>query len=90
MKKTDRFIAVDDAAVLGRLLRSFQILTLNRGDHVEAVNTKNGHRYKVEINEQNIKCPCQDSSRGNNCKHEIAVARDLILFEDQNIGGIII
>jgi len=85
MKKTDRFNAVNDHAVLDRLLRSFQILTLNRGDHVEAVNTKNGHRYKVEINEQNIKCPCQDSSRGNNCKHEIAVARDMILFDEVKI-----
>ena len=85
MKKTDRFNAVNDQAVLGRLLRSFQILTLNRGDHVEAVNTKNGHRYKVEINEQNIKCPCQDSIRGNNCKHEIAVARDMILFDEVKI-----
>ena len=85
MKKSDRFNGVEDPAVLGRLLRSLQIITIKRDDHVEAVNTKNGNRYKVEINEQNIKCPCQDSSRGNNCKHEIAVARDMILFDEVKI-----
>ena len=85
MKKSDRFNGVEDPAVLGRLLRSLQIMTINRFEHVDAVNTKNGHRYKVEVRGQEISCSCPDSQKGNNCKHEIAVARDLILFE--NYGG---
>ena len=82
MKKTDRFTAVQDTAILGRLLRSLDIATLNRFEYFDAVNLKNGHRYKVDINGQEIRCSCKDSELGNNCKHEIAVARDLILFEE--------
>jgi len=82
MKKTDRFTAVQDTAILGRLLRSLDIATLNRFEHFDVVNLKNGHRYKVDIKGPEIRCSCKDSERGNNCKHEIAVARDLILFEE--------
>ncbi len=82
MKKTDRFNAVQDADILGRLLRSLEIRTVNRFDSFDVVNLKNGHRYKVEIKGQDINCTCKDSKNGNNCKHEIAVARDMLLFEN--------
>jgi len=86
MMKTDhRFVDVCDPATLGRLSRSFDIRVLNRFDFFEAVNLKNGHRYKVDIKGPEIRCSCKDAHRGNNCKHEIAVARDLILFEGAKI-----
>lgn len=88
MMKTDhRFVNVSDPATLGRLARSFDIRVLNRFEHFEAVNSKNGHVYKVRIAGENIVCTCKDSI-AHACKHEIAVARDMGFFEPElrNMG----
>ncbi|NJD52985.1 MAG: hypothetical protein FIB07_08980 [Candidatus Methanoperedens sp.] len=79
MKKDQSFVNVRDMDTLKRLARSAGIRVLNRFDYFEAVNGKNGHRYKVQIRGQDIICSCPDA-KIHNCKHEIAVARDMSLF----------
>ncbi|MBU4373917.1 MAG: hypothetical protein KJ714_05645 [Euryarchaeota archaeon] len=80
MKRDHRFVNVCDPETLGRLARSFDIRVLNRFEHFEAVNSKNGHVYKVRIAGEDIVCTCKDSG-AHACKHEIAVARDMGFFE---------
>jgi len=72
-------VNVRDTDTLKRLAKSAGIRVLNRFDYFEAVNGKNGHRYKVQITGQDIVCSCPDA-KNHNCKHEIAVARDMSLF----------
>ena len=79
MKKDQSFVNVRDMDTLKRLARSAGIRVLNRFEYFEAVNGKNGHRYKVQITEQDIVCSCPDA-KSHNCEHEIAVARDMSLF----------
>lgn len=83
ISKKHRFQNVSDLAILGRLHRSQDIRTINRFSFFEAVNVKNGHRYRLELANDDIVCSCPDSSRGFCCKHEIAVARDLVLFHPE-------
>lgn len=49
MKKDQSFMDVRDTDTLKRLARSAGIRVLNRFEYFEAVNGKNGHRYKVQI-----------------------------------------
>lgn len=79
MRKDQTFVKVTDPGILGRLARSAEIHVLNRFDHFEAVNGKNGHRYRVNVTDQNIVCTCPDA-RSHPCKHEIATARVLGYF----------
>ncbi|MCX9027027.1 MAG: hypothetical protein OIN86_02455 [Candidatus Methanoperedens sp.] len=79
MKKDQSFVNIRDTDTLKRLAKSAGIRVLNRFDYFEAVNSKNGHRYKVQITGQDIVCSCPDA-KNHNCKHEIAVARDMSLF----------
>ncbi len=79
MKKDHVFVEVTDQSVLDRLARSSDIRVLNRFEYFEAVNSKNGHRYKVSITGQNILCSCPDA-KTHICKHEIAVARVMDYF----------
>lgn len=79
MRKDKVFIGVTDPGILVRLARSAEIQVLKRFDHFEAVNGKNGHRYKVSIAGQDIVCTCPDA-KDHACKHEMAVARDIDLF----------
>ncbi|HWQ95992.1 MAG TPA: hypothetical protein VN368_01340 [Candidatus Methylomirabilis sp.] len=81
MKKDHSFFNVRDSNTLNRLARSAGIRVLNRFDHFEAINSKNGHRYKVHITGQDIVCSCPDA-KNHNCKHEIAVARDMNFFKE--------
>ena len=81
MKKDHSFFDVRDADTLKRLAKSAQIRVLNRFDYFEAVNSRNGHRYKVQITGQDIVCSCPDA-KNHNCKHEIAVARDMGFFTE--------
>ncbi|MCX9082946.1 MAG: hypothetical protein OIN83_12210 [Candidatus Methanoperedens sp.] len=81
MKKDQSFENVRDTDTLNRLARSAHIRVLNRFEYYEAVNGKNGHRYKVEITGQDIVCSCPDA-KNHNCKHEIAVARDMDFFKE--------
>lgn len=82
MRKDHSFFNVQDAATLGRIARAAEIKILNRFEYFEAVNSKNGHKYKVEVSGLDIICSCPDA-KNNNCKHEIAVARDMSIFEDE-------
>jgi hypothetical protein len=81
MKKDQGFENVRDIDTLTRLARSSGIRVLNRFEYFEAVNGKNGHRYKVQIRGQDIICSCPDA-KNHHCKHEIAVARDnrIVMF----------
>ena len=79
MKKDHSFVNVRDNDTLNRLARSAGIRVLNRFEYFEAVNGKNGHRYRVQITGQDIVCSCPDA-KSHNCKHEIAVARDMNFF----------
>ncbi len=79
MKKDQVFVNITDQAILDRLARSADISVLNRFEYFEAVNSKNGHRYKVNIMGQKILCTCPDA-KNHICKHEIAVARALDYF----------
>ncbi len=79
MKKDHSFVNVGDEATIRRLLRSFDIRAINRFEYFKAVNSKNGHRYRVSIAGQDIVCTCPDA-KDHACKHEMAVARDLGLF----------
>ncbi len=81
MKKDQSFENVRDMDTLNRLARSAHIRVLNRFEYYEAVNSKNGHRYKVQITGQDIVCSCPDA-KNHNCKHEIAVARDMDFFKE--------
>lgn len=81
MKKDQSFENVRDTDTLNRLARSAGIRVLNRFEYFEAVNSKNGHRYKVQITGQDIVCSCPDA-KSHNCKHEIAVARDMDFFKE--------
>ncbi len=80
MPRDHRFENIEDQHVLDRLRRSQDIRTINRFEFFEVVNSKNGHRYKVELRGNEIVCSCPDSQT-HTCKHEIAVARDIGLFE---------
>lgn len=82
ISKNEVFIAIEDPATLGRISRAADIRVLNRFSFFETVNTKNGHRYRVSIEGQDIACSCRDSRNGHACKHEIAVLRDLSLFRE--------
>ncbi|KCZ73633.1 SWIM zinc finger-containing protein [Candidatus Methanoperedens nitroreducens] len=84
MRKDRVFMNVSDPGMLGRLSRSADITILNRFEFFEAVNSKNRHRYRVNVTERDITCSCPDSKKGNHCKHEIAVARDMSYF----LGGV--
>lgn len=77
-----RFIGVTSPAIIGRISKSQDIVTINRGDRFEAVNLKNGHRYDVHRIANTLVCVCPDSKRGHECKHEIASLRDLQLFDE--------
>lgn len=79
--RNHRFVNVEDQQILDRLLRSQDIRTINRFEFFEAVNSRNGHRYRVQLRGNEIVCSCPDSQT-HICKHEIAVARDIELFED--------
>ncbi|MBZ0174449.1 SWIM zinc finger family protein [Candidatus Methanoperedens sp. BLZ2] len=79
--KSEVFIGIKDPATLGRLARASEIRVLNRFSFFEAINTRNGHRYRVDINGQDISCNCPDA-KNHQCKHEIAVLRDLNLFKE--------
>jgi len=79
MKKDQSFMDVRDTDTLKRLARSAGIRVLNHFEYFEAVNGKNGHRYKVQIKGKDIICSCPDA-KSHHCKHEIAVARDMSLF----------
>ncbi len=81
MKKDHNFMDSRDIGTRKRLERSFDIRVLNRFEYFEAVNGKNGHRYKVHITGQDIVCSCPDA-KSHNCKHEIAVARDMEFFKE--------
>ena len=81
MKKDHSFENVRDTDTLKRLARSAGIRVLNRFEYFEAVNSKSGHRYKVHITGQDIVCSCPDA-KSHNCKHEIAVARDMDFFKE--------
>ena len=81
MKKDQSFENVKDMDTLKRLVRSAGIRVLNRFEYFEAVNSNNGHRYKVQITGQDIVCSCPDA-KSHNCKHEIAVARDMDFFKE--------
>ncbi|HWQ96332.1 MAG TPA: hypothetical protein VN368_03055 [Candidatus Methylomirabilis sp.] len=50
-------------------------------EYFEAVNGKNGHRYRLQIRGQDIVCSCPDA-KSHHCKHEIAVARDMNFFKE--------
>ncbi len=78
--RNQRFVNVEDQQTLDRLQRSQDIRTINRFEFFEAVNSRNGHRYRVELKGDEIVCSCPDSQT-HTCKHEIAVARDIGLFE---------
>ncbi len=78
--RNHRFVNVEDQKILDRLLRSQDIRTINRFEFFEAVNNRNVHRYKVQLRGNEIVCTCPDS-KIHTCKHEIAVARDIELFE---------
>lgn len=80
LQRNHRFEGIKDPSILSRLLKSQEIRTINRFSFFEAVNQKNGHRYKVEIKGNEIICSYLDS-QAHACKHEIAVARDIELFE---------
>ncbi len=80
MLRNHRFVNVQDQEVLNRLIRSQDIRTINRFGFFEAVNSRNGHTYKVHLRGNEIVCSCRDSQT-RTCKHEIAVARDIELFE---------
>ena len=75
------FFRETDPRLLARIEKSQDVKVLNRFEFFEAWNTKNGNRYKVQIEGSKIICTCHDSQRGNMCKHEIAVRRDLDYFE---------
>lgn len=75
------FFNIRDPGLIARMSRSQEIRVLNRFEFFEAVNTKNGNRYKVQVEAGKIKCTCHDSNLGRICKHEIAVRRDIELFE---------
>ncbi len=79
MKKDQVFVGVTDQAIIDRLARSADIRVLNRFEYFEAVNSKNGHRYKVSITGKDILCTCPDA-KSHICKHEIAVARVIDYF----------
>ncbi len=79
--RNQRFVNIEDKHILDRLQRSEDIRTINRFEYFEAVNSRNGHRYKIELKGDEIVCCCPDSQT-HTCKHEIAVARDLGLFEN--------
>ncbi len=81
MKKNHSIMNVRDIDTLKRLARSAGIRVLNRFEYFEAVNSKNGHRYRVHITGQDIVCSCPDA-KNHNCKHEIAVARDMDFFRE--------
>lgn len=81
MKKDQSFVNIRDIDTLKRLARSAGIRVLNRFGYFEAVNSNNGHRYKVQITGQDIVCSCPDA-KSHNCKHEIAVARDMDFFKE--------
>ena len=81
MQRYHRFVNVQDKQILDRLRRAQDIRTINRFEFFEAVNSKNGHRYKVQLRGDEIVCSCPDSQT-HTCKHEIAVARDIELFEE--------
>jgi len=81
MKTNQSFMNVRDTDTLNRLARSAGIRVLNRFEYFEAVNGNNGHRYKVHITGQDIVCSCPDA-KSHNCKHEIAVARDMDFFKE--------
>lgn len=81
MSKSEVFIGIEDPSILGRLARASDIRVLNRFSFFEAVNSKNGHRYKVQVIGQDISCNCPDA-KTHHCKHEIAVLRDLNLFSE--------
>ncbi len=49
MKISYRFVNVSDPETLGRLMRSADIRVLNRFEHFEARNIRNGHVYRVRI-----------------------------------------
>ncbi len=75
-----KFVNIEDQQILDRLQRSQDIRTINRFEFFEVVNSRNGHRYKVELRGNELVCSCPDSQT-HTCKHEIAVARDIGLFE---------
>ncbi|HWQ96336.1 MAG TPA: hypothetical protein VN368_03075 [Candidatus Methylomirabilis sp.] len=79
MKKDHVFVNITDQGIINRLAGSLDINVLNRFEYFEAVNSKNGHRYKVNIKGMDILCTCPDS-KSHTCKHEIAVARVLDYF----------
>lgn len=83
MPRYKYFSDVTDQSIINRLLRANDIRVLNRFDHFEALNIRNGHIYKVIVTDLSITCNCTDS-KNNACKHEIATARDIVLF----IGGV--
>lgn len=75
------FSDVQDNDTLGRIARSSDIRVLNRFDYFEAINSKNGHRYKVQVAGLDLICNCPDA-KNHICKHEIATARDMNLFRE--------
>ena len=77
-----RFIGVSSPAIIGRISRSKDIVTIRHHDQFVAVNLKNGHRYEVHQVNDVLVCTCPDSKKGNNCKHEIATLRDMQLYEE--------
>ncbi len=79
MKKDHVFVNITDQDIISRLARSADIRVLNRLEYFEAVNSKNGHRYKVSVTEKDIFCTCPDA-KSHICKHEIAVARVMDYF----------
>ena len=82
LERNKRFLNEKNPAVLARLLRSLQIAVLRRAeDRFEALNKINGHKYNISVTDGTIVCTCPNSQRGHACKHEMAVSRDMPLFE---------
>lgn len=79
MKRDHVFVGVTDQGIISRLAHSADIRVLNRFEYFEAVNSKNGHRYKVSVTGKDILCACPDA-KSHICKHEIAVARVMDCF----------
>lgn len=65
-----------------RILRSFEMSVIRRSDEIfEVINRETRHRYKVKVLGQKVLCPCPDAEKGNHCKHQHAVERNLEYFE---------